>query len=126
MATKDKRKTQSCHVFQIKIQYNKLSKQRKFDLHTLFVEAKWLGNAILNHAENGNKISSYDTKQKTVIHLDKDKNHIESEFRILGSQIRQSVLESKLASIKSLAAKKKKGSKVGKLKFKSDWEPSFV
>jgi hypothetical protein len=38
-ATKDKRKTQSCHVFQIKIQYNKLSKQRKFDLHTLFVEA---------------------------------------------------------------------------------------
>ena len=119
-ATKDKRKTQSCHVFQIKIQYNKLSKQRKSDLHTLFVEAKWLGNAILNHAENGNKISSYDTKQKTVIHLDKDKNHIESEFRILGSQIRQSVLESKLASIKSLAAKKKKGSKVGKLKFKSD------
>ena len=118
--TKEKRKSQNCHVFQIKIQFNKLGTNRKANLRKLFVEAKWLGNAILNHAEAGNKLGSYDTKQKTVMHCDKDKNFIESEFEVLGSQLRQSILESKLAAVRSLAAKKKKGYKVGKLKYKSD------
>ena len=119
-ATKAKRATQSCRVFQIKIQKNKLSAKQREALSMMFVEAKWLCNAILSWSEQGNELSTYVTKRKTVVHLDKDKNPIESEYQYLGSQMKQSLLTQMLSNIKALAAIKKKGKKVGKLKYRSE------
>ena len=119
-ATKAKRATQSCRVFQLKVQKNKLSVSQREALSMMFVEAKWLSNAMLSWSENGNALSSYSTKQKTVIHLDKDKNPVESTFQYLGSQMKQSLLAQMLSNIKTLAQLKKKGKKVGKLKYRSE------
>jgi putative transposase len=119
-ATKIKRTTQSCHVFQLKVQKNKLSAKQCEALSMMFVEAKWLANALLSWSEQGNALSSYSTKQKIVIHLDKDKNPVESEFKYLGSQMKQSLQAQMLSNIKALAALKKKGKKVGKLKYRSE------
>ena len=45
--TFDKRKGQICRVYTVKIQENKLSALQKEQLKMMFVEAKWLKNAIL-------------------------------------------------------------------------------
>ena len=118
-ATKEKRKSQTCHVFQVKIQHNKINAVQREALHMIFVEAKWFNNAVLNHSENGNKLSEYPDNNKTVIHMDKDKNYLETDIKYLSVQMRQSLLSRMIANIKSLSTNKKKGTKVGKLKFKS-------
>lgn len=117
-ATYAKRKGQTCRVFQCKIQDNKLTAAQREALNMIFVEGKWLYNAILNHSDiDGNSIDSYDTKKITVIHKDKDMNDVESEFRFLPQSIRQTIQAGMKSSVRSLAAKKKKGYKVGALKF---------
>ena len=120
-ATYAKRKGQTCRVFQCKIQDNKLTAAQREALKMIFVEGKWLYNAILNHSDiDGNSIDSYDTKKITVIHKDKDMNDVESEFRFLPQSIRQTIQAGMKSSVRSLAAKKKKGYKVGALKFISE------
>ncbi len=120
-ATKAKRKTQACHVRTLKIQSNKLNRAQAEALKMAFIEGKWLTNAVLAWSETeGNTIDSYDTKRKDVIHKDKDGNEIVSEFRFLGSQVRQSVVTALQANVRALAARKAKGYKVGKLKFRRE------
>ena len=46
-ATCLKRKGQVCRVYTVKIQENKLNKEQLEQLKMMFVEAKWLKNAIL-------------------------------------------------------------------------------
>ena len=69
-ATREKRVSQICRVFQCKIQRNKLSARQKEELKMLFVEGKWCYNAILNFGESSS-IFDYDTKAKAVVHKDK-------------------------------------------------------
>ena len=59
--TKEKRKSQQCKVFDLKIQTNKLSNRQKEDLKMQFVESKWLYNDILNWCKEDplNKPSNY-------------------------------------------------------------------
>ena len=40
--TREKRKSQICRVFTVKIQQNRLSKKQREELKMLFVEAKWV------------------------------------------------------------------------------------
>lgn len=120
-ATKAKRKTQACHVRTLKIQSNKLNRAQAEALKMAFIEGKWLTNAVLSwSAQDGNTIDSYDTKRKDVRHRDKDGNEIISEFRFLGSQVRQSVVTALQANVRALATRKAKGYKVGKLKFRRE------
>ena len=58
-ATKEKRKSQVCRVYMLKVQKNKLSTRQKEDFKMLFVEAKWLYNDILNYGSaNGQSFST--------------------------------------------------------------------
>ena len=50
-ATREKRVSQVCRVFQCKIQRNKLTARQKEELKMLFVEGKWCYNAILNFGD---------------------------------------------------------------------------
>ena len=70
--TFEKRKGQVLRVYTVKIQENKLSTLQKEQLKMMFVEAKWLKNAIIAWTKEkpDRKISDYDTKQKTIIHKD--------------------------------------------------------
>jgi len=48
--TKEKRKTQTPKVYQLKISYSNLSKQQKLWLERVFLEAKWLyfSSSVIN------------------------------------------------------------------------------
>ena len=59
--TKEKRKSQVCRVYQVKIDISHLNEAQKKHLKMLFVEAKWLYNDALTFM-NDHDISEYDTK----------------------------------------------------------------
>ena len=118
-ATREKRESQVCRVFQCKIQRNKLTARQKEELKMLFVEGKWCYNAILNFGESSS-IFDYDTKSKTVVHKDKDGNDITSEYAYLPQSLRQTIHTQIKNSIRVLAVRKRKGLKVGPLKYISE------
>ena len=84
-------------------------------LERKFIEAKWLRNAAL--AEG---MDNYDTSRTTVNVLNKKTGEMEErEFTALSAQERQAVIQQLKDDRKSLNKKKKKGHKVGKLRFSS-------
>lgn len=114
-ATKEKRKYQTPTVYQLKITKNKLSKNRKNNLYRVFLEGKWLYNSILASPD----IFSYDWKTKVV--KCKTPTGLENRnLNIIGSQIKQEIIKKTTNSIKALSIKKKKGYKIGRLKYKSE------
>ncbi|MFA5075778.1 MAG: transposase [Candidatus Babeliales bacterium] len=114
--TKQRRQSQDVVVYELKIINNKLSKTLKEKLNRLFLEAKWFYNYILSK----NDVFNFDSKIKQV--QCKTTNGFEDrELKTIGSQIKQEILKRIQNSIKSLSSKKKKGNKVGKLKFKSEF-----
>lgn len=115
--TREKRKSQTCKVFELKLVDNQLNKLQKEFLKRIFLESKWLYNDILAC----NDLKTYDTKKNQVEVLNKDKEKETRDLKLLGSQIKQEILQRTWNSIKSLSSKKKRGKtkEVGKLKFKS-------
>ena len=73
--TREKRKSQICRVYRVKIDISHLNEAQKEHLKMLFVEAKWLYNDALTFMKD-HDISEYDTKIVTVHGLDKDKNPV--------------------------------------------------
>lgn len=110
-ATKERRAQMKCQVFHLKITLNKTSRQSRDNLQQVFNQAKWVRNHILSLDE----ISDY-TPSKTVP-VKTPEGYEERELTLLGSQVKQSVLEQIKGDIKALSAAKEKGRKVGKLKF---------
>lgn len=114
--TKERRKTQTPDVVDLKIQTNKLSATQKESLIRVFLEAKWLYNA----AVGSDDVFSYEIPKHTVpVVLPKETE--QREFRVLGSQMKQSVVTGVKNSIRGLAKLKKNGKKVGKLRFTSKY-----
>ena len=112
-------------VFQLKIQYNKLNEtQRKF-LNRLFIEAKWWYNDCIafGRENNENKPWKNDYKKKSVVHYDKDKNPIESEFQFLSGASKQEINKRIGSSCKSTSTNLKRGNikHTKGLKFKSEF-----
>ena len=118
--TREKRKSQICRVYRVKIDFSHLSEAQRVHLKMLFVEAKWLYNDALTFTQEHN-INDYDTSIRTVHGLDKDKQPITHELKYLGSQMKQSVIQGIKHSLKSLASLKKHNHTVGSLRYKSDY-----
>ena len=118
LATKERRKTQRCFVFSTKINHRKLNKLQKEQLQMLFVEARWVYNDIINHIES-DKLSSWNDKKTSVRVKLKDGSFVEKPLIYFKSAMMQGMQSLVGDSLNSLAEKKKKGYKVGKLKFKS-------
>ncbi len=118
LATKERRKTQRCFVFSTKIDSRKLNKLQKEQLQRLFVEGKWVYNDIINHLQN-HELSSWNDKNKSVMVKQKDGSFVEKPLLYLRASHMQAMRDEVRYSLTSLSAKKKKGYKVGKLKFKS-------
>ena len=119
--TREKRKSQVCRVYRVKIDISHLNEAQKTHLKMLFVEAKWLYNDVLTFM-NDHDINDYDTSIRTVHGLDKDKQPVTHELEYLGSQMKQSVIQGIKHSLKSLSALKKHNRTVGSLRYKSDYE----
>ena len=118
--TFEKRSQQVCRVYTVKIQENKLSKTQQEQLKMMFVEAKWLKNAILAWVKDNpeNKVWKYDTKQKTIIHKDKDMNDVEVQLKFIPAQVKQCVQSEMIANIRTAITLQKKGlQRSGQLKF---------
>ena len=118
--TFEKRSQQVCRVYTVKVQENKLSKTQQEQLKMMFVEAKWLKNAILAWVKDNpeNKVWKYDTKQKTIVHKDKDMNDVEVQLKYIPAQVKQCVQSEMIANIRTAITLKKKGlQRGGQLKF---------
>lgn len=115
--TKLKRSLQRCLVYELKINTSKMNKKNLEKLKFLFVQCKWLYNYLLSEEID---IFKFDTKTRDIYIYDKDKNKISKTIDI-PSKIIQSVHSGLKQNIQSLNHRKQKGYKIGKLKFKSEY-----
>lgn len=94
----------------------KLNKQQLQKLNNYFYEAKCLYNYVLSQED----IFKFDTKVKNITKLDKDRNKVEIILNNLPAKLRQNIVHRLQDNIKNLSKSKKKGNKIGKLKYKSE------
>ena len=112
-ATRERRSQMDCRVISVKIQENRLSKAKLEKLARLFLEAKWLYNAIMA----SETLTLEDTSTVQI----KIKDTFETrEIKNLSSHMKQSIVDSAKVNIFNLSKAKQKGLKVGKLKFKKE------
>ena len=112
-ATRKRRSQMDCRVISVKIQENRLSKAKLEKLARLFLEAKWLYNATIA----SETLTLEDTSAVQI----KIKDTFETrEIKNLSSHMKQSIVDSAKVNIFNLSKAKKKGLKVGKLKFKKE------
>ena len=112
-ATKERRSQMDCRVFSVKIQENRLSRAKEEKLNRCFLEAKWLRNAVVAT----DSLSLEDTPSVQVKVKDKFETR---EINTLSAQMKQSVVDSVKTDVCNLSKAKKKGLKVGRLKFKKE------
>ena len=131
-ATAEKRSRQMPLTIKLKVNNSRLNEAQKVFLKMIFVEAKWSHNWLLSKMEETDEekkinIFSFDSKNLTnITHKDKHGNDVEVTLQHLGSSIKDSLVDEIKKSIKSLSTKKKKGNKVGKLKYQSDHSSLFL
>lgn len=101
--------------FNFKTYELKLNTRKSKYFCDLFREAKWLTNDAIG-AEN---IFNYDTKASKVSVKLKDSTEVR-ELKSLSAQMKQSIVYRLRDGIKALAQKKKKGVRIGRLKFKRE------
>jgi putative transposase len=114
--TKAKRKTQTCRVYELKLDQSHLNQETQKHLNRLFLEAKWFYNHILAQDDVFNL--DFDDKIKEVPVMVKDVFEIRY-LDCLSSHMKQSLIQRTQDNITELHERKEKGYKVGKLKYKS-------
>ncbi|MFW9997124.1 MAG: hypothetical protein ACFFD4_34085, partial [Candidatus Odinarchaeota archaeon] len=112
--TRERRKDMVCKTYELKINRSRMSTKALNFLIRLFLEAKWFYNYILDQPDPFN----VDTRIKKVPVVTGDKIE-ERELLYLSGRIKQELAKRVTTAIKSLSKKKEKGTKVGRLKFKS-------
>ena len=123
-ATYEKRSRQICRVFELKVHKQRLNLQQKETLKMMFVEAKWCYNYLLGRMNNEENFDIFSYKGKELLditHRDKDGNDVSVHLSYITSSLKDSLVARMQSQIKTLSSLKKKGKKVGKLKFKSEY-----
>lgn len=112
-ATRERRAGMVCRVFEVKVVAGKFSVEKRMHVNRLFLEAKWLRNATIS-SEDAFRAD----RNPSSVQI-KCGNHFEDrELLVLGSQMKQDIVDGVKSNIKSLSTNKAKGSKVGRLKCK--------
>lgn len=120
--TRERRKNQTCKTFEVKIDKSHLNKDTENQLNIMFLEAKWFHNYVISkirHGKNQENIFDMDYKIEKVpvkVGYRYDIRYI----NYLSSQMKQELINRIKDNISGLSETKKKGRKVGKLKFKSE------
>ena len=115
IATRIKHTTMTCKTFEVKIDKSSNTKTQNQFLKKVFREAKWLYNYILG-SEN---IFTIPTNTKEVVVLNKDREPEVRQLSTLSAQMIQGLITRTQINIVSLSRLKELGSKVGRLKYKS-------
>jgi len=116
--TRKKRESQSVYTVELKINFNKLNRQNQKNLHLFFVECKWLYNYLLSLSRED--LFAFDTKTRDIFSLDKDKNKVDRTLTMPAKLI-QAVYSKLKDNIKGLSHSKTRENKIGKFKFKSEY-----
>ena len=121
-STRERRQNQSIKVIELKVNCHQTSKETFAKMNSCFKQAKWVKNDMLAWSEkcDENNIFKYEyLDHKIIKRKDNDGNFISENIdlpvyfhRALVKQVKQDII--------NLSKAKKKGNKVGKLKFKSE------
>ena len=116
--TRHRRKNMDILVRVVKIQRNKLSSSQRDKLDRVFLEGKWLYNTALAHSQFDEKFRK---SLNNTVEVKLPDNEVETRpLEVLGGQLQQGVLTRMRDNLKGLATLKKKGKKVGNLRFISE------
>ena len=114
LATREKRKNQILKVYELKVNIHNTSKKYFEKLNNLFIQTKWIQNDMIA----SNDIFHYEYKDHRIIkNFDKDKNIVERKLDI-NTGVHQLIVQYLKQDIINLSKAKKKGRKVGALKFR--------
>lgn len=114
LVTRKKRKSQILKVYELKVNVHSTSKKDFSLFNSLFIQTKWIQNDMIA----SNDIFNYDYKSHRVIqNFDKDNNLIERNLTI-NTGVHQTIIKYLKQDIINLHKAKKRGRKVGKLKFR--------
>ena len=111
---KERRKNMIIRSFECSL---RLSKSKKKQLDQMFLEAKWLHNWLLDQKDIFNLTKSF---KNDLYSYDKDKNKINRKLTTLSIGSAGDYIRKIKQDIYNLSKAKKKGKKVGNLKFKSN------
>ncbi|WXG44254.1 MAG: hypothetical protein WED04_09505 [Promethearchaeati archaeon SRVP18_Atabeyarchaeia-1] len=115
-ATREKRRSQACKAYHVKLDHSHLSRATREHFALLFLEAKWLYNFLISRG--GAAALDYKEIQEVPV---KVKDHFETRrISHLSSQMKQSIITRTLDNMKGLANLKANGHKAGRLRFKSE------
>ena len=107
-------------VVEMKLDLKCMNKSERNNLFLYFTQCRWLCNYLI--ALDADAFKSFDTRERSIISLDKDGNTVE-RLLTLPAKFIQSVYSSLKQDMSSLAAKRNKtGKKNGKLKFRSSYD----
>lgn len=121
-ATRERRQNQSIKVVELKVNCHQTSKETFARMNNYFKQAKWVENDMLAWSEKCNENSIFEYEylyHKIVERKDKNGNFI-SESINLPVYFHRALIKQVKQDIINLSKAKKKGNKVGKLKFKSE------
>ena len=121
-ATRERRQNQFIKVIELKVNCHQTSRETFAKMNSCFKQAKWIENDMLAWSEkcDENNIFKYEYLDHRIIQrISKDGNFISENIdlpvyfhRALVKQVKQDII--------NLSKAKKRGNKVGKLKFKSE------
>jgi putative transposase len=115
-ATREKRKSQTCKAYHVKLDSSHLSRATREHLVLLFLEAKWLYNYLISQGSPDGL--NYKEVQEVPV---KVKDHFESRrIAYLSSQMKQSIISRTLDNMRGLGRLEANGYKTGRLRFKSE------
>jgi transposase len=111
-----RRKTQSLRVYELKVNCHHTSKETYAKFHQWFKEAKWIENDVIASDEI---FGYYYKDHRTVKRQLADKSWKEESLTI-NTGLHHRILQQLQTDVVNLSKAKKKGRKVGRLKFKSE------
>lgn len=129
IATRERRKNQILKVFELKVNCHQTSKEIYDKMKQCFIQAKWVYNDMLNLSGADNSDVTVETldifkynylDHKTVHRYNKNKEYVEEKIT-LPTFFHRGVIQQCKTNIVNLAKVKRKGYKVGVLKFKSEY-----
>jgi putative transposase len=115
--TRERRKSQTCKQYELKIDRSHLNEESLEHLERLFLEAKWFYNSILASKQIFDLPKDhYKTRE---VKLKVGDRYETRKLECLSSQMKQEVIDRTKDSIRALSALKRNCHRVGSLKFKS-------
>jgi putative transposase len=123
IATRERRQNQSIKIIELKVNCHQTSKETFAKMNNYFKQAKWVVNDMLATSkvndENHNIFKYEYHAHKSVERLDKNKNTIQETIN-LPSVLHRGIIQNVKTDIMNLSKAKKKGYKVGALKFRNE------